>query len=286
MPFGLVDDKLHSSVKWRMASKGGRALWSTALSWCMDQLTDGRVPRGMLRALDGTPGDARSLVSVGLWETDGDGWVFHDWLDYQPDAATIRATRAAKSSGGKEGNHRRWHAGRGVVVEDCEFCSSVDRSEDRRGNRIGTESDPNPPRPTPSPRPISNSPKKAAAPFVTRGNEPADVEPEHSVNALLASAGLAQHEHRGFLVDLKGNGARNTSSLINALHRDGKLAGRIAEWRTERDLASEAASRPRPGAKPTTNDKVREGYDIADRFAELEGGLPDNVRQLPMIEGA
>lgn len=284
MPYGLVDDKLHSSIKWRMATKGGRALWITALSWCMDQLTDGHVPKGMLRMLDGSPADARSLVTVGLWEPAESGWQFHDWQDYQPDAASIRAKREKESDGGREGNHVRWHVKRKLHVPECEFCQadpvnapSGTRSGGRSGLGIGGESSP-----APAPTPTTYSSKKRPAPPVTRDPDeppPGYPEPEFDPKKILAGAGLAQSEVRDFLVDLKANNTRNTTALINALYRDGKLPTRIAEWRTERDLASEAASRP---AKST---RVAAHADLVQQFAAQEAAA--NV--LPFrqqIEGA
>jgi len=285
MPYGLVDDKLHSSIKWRMATKGGRALWITALSWCMDQLTDGHVPKGMLRMLDGSPADARSLVTVGLWETADGGWQFHDWQDYQPDAASIRAKREKESDGGREGNHVRWHVRRKLHVPECEFCQadpvfapSGTRSEGRSGLGIGGESSP-----APAPSPSTYSSKKRPAPPVTRDPDeppPDDDRPEFDPKKLLASAGLAQSEVRDFLVDLKAGPSpiHNTTAFLNALYRDGKLTARIAEWRTERDLASEAASRP---AKPS---RVAAHADLVQQFAAQEAAA--NVVPIRQIEGA
>jgi len=284
MTWARVDDKLHSSIKWRMASRSARALWVTSLSWCMDQLTDGHVPTEMLRVLDGTKRDANDLVRVGLWEAAEGGYVFHDWADYQPDAASIKAKQAAESTGGREGNHKRWHVARNITVPDCEFCSdapsggaSGTRSGGRGGTRIGGESSQ---AQTHTP---TNSSKRSAAPPVTREPDeppPDPYEPEMSINAILASAGLAQHEHRDFLVDLKGNGARNTTALVNALHRDGKLTARIGQWRDERNLAAEAASRPAP-SKPN---RAQEGMELARRLAAEEGD--PNVIPLRQIEGA
>jgi hypothetical protein len=161
--WGKVDDKLHSSPKWRGCSKGARALWVTSLSWCMDQLTDGRVPVGMLAVLDGTKREAGELVRVGLWETVEGGWVFHDWSEYQPDAASVKAKRIAESVAGAEGNHIRWHEKRGITVDGCEFCrpkpsgtrSGKRRVPDRGGDSgaipPGPDSPPNPPDPYPYP---------------------------------------------------------------------------------------------------------------------------------------
>jgi len=287
VPFGLVDDKLHSHVKWRTASKGARALWTTAKSWCMDQLTDGYVPKGMLRSLDGTPGDAKSLVAVGLWESADGGWQFHDWLDYQPDAASIRAKRDKESVGGQRGNHTRWHAKRGVFVAGCEFCESGTRSGTREVPDSGGDSGANPPRPRPIP--TTDSPKKTAAPSVTREPDepPPDSHPQPefgNIPAVLQAAGLAQAEVRDFLVDLKVSGARNTSAVVSVMQREGKLPDRIAEWRNERNLAAEASAKPKAG-KRTTDDRVADAFAMAEEFRALEAANP-NVIPLRQIEGA
>lgn len=94
MAWARVDDGLHKSVKWRRASKGARALWTTSLSWAMDELTDGYVPHDLLSYLGGTKADAKSLVDCGLWIELKDGWQFHDWADYQPSRAKVIEERA------------------------------------------------------------------------------------------------------------------------------------------------------------------------------------------------
>lgn len=277
MTWGKVDDKLHSSVKWRRATRTARGLWTTALSWCSDQENGGMVPADMLRVLDGTKADAMSLVRVGLWETTDDGYLFHDWDDHNPDVATVKATRAAKSKGGQFGNHERWHVKRGIKVDECEFCESDNRSVSDRG----TESGANPPDPT-RPDPTRNSSTRdSGTPRNARGSDgpEAHPEPEMSVNAILAAAGLGQHEHRAFLVDLKVNNARDTSAVVNSLHRKGLLVERIAKWRREADLATEAASRP---AKST---RVAAHADLVQQFAAQEAAA--NVVPIRQItEGA
>lgn len=125
MAWGKVDDHLHSHVKWRRATKGARALWATALSWCSDQGNGGHVPRDMLGYLDGTRAEAKSLVDVGLWEVDDDGWRFHQWDERNPDAASSEAKKVAESAGGREGNHVRWHVKRGLVSPECEWCIGI-----------------------------------------------------------------------------------------------------------------------------------------------------------------
>lgn len=95
MAWGKVDDKLYSSPKWMQVSKGGKALWVSALSWCMAQLTDGAVPKRTCSMLGASTQDARSLVEAGLWTETQDGYQFHDWLDYQPSREQVLNERKA-----------------------------------------------------------------------------------------------------------------------------------------------------------------------------------------------
>lgn len=130
MAWGKIDDGLHKSAKWRQATKPARALWTTALSWSMDELTDGFVPSHIIPMLDGTRKEAQSLVDAGLWDVRRGGWRFHDWSDYQPDAASIKAKRAKEAEGAALGNHRRWHIGRSVRVPGCEYCEGMPPEQD------------------------------------------------------------------------------------------------------------------------------------------------------------
>lgn len=123
MAWGKVDDRLHSHPKWRRASKGARALWTTALSWCSSFPSDGIVPTHMLAALDGTPAEAKSLVDAGLWVKRDDGWAFHEWSERNPDASSVIAKKAAMSEGSGRGLHTRWHVKRNLRVPDCEWCA-------------------------------------------------------------------------------------------------------------------------------------------------------------------
>jgi hypothetical protein len=95
MPWFKIDDSLWGHPKWLNASPAARALWVTAGSWCMAQVQDGKVPSIVLPMLGGKPKNAAELVAVGLWEELPDGWLFHDWHDYQPSREQIETDRHA-----------------------------------------------------------------------------------------------------------------------------------------------------------------------------------------------
>src|SRR5690606_3533375 len=139
MAWGKVDDRLYSSPKWLAAKKPARALWVTALSWSMDQLTDGHVPAHVLAVLDGTRAEAADLVRVGLWHTTDDGWVFHDWSDYQPSRAQVLAERAAGAARQKVARSPELRESiRRRDGDRCRYCGSSVRWNDRRGALGGT----------------------------------------------------------------------------------------------------------------------------------------------------
>lgn len=230
-----------------------------SMTYCRQHRTDGLFAvNRILRKVGATADDARVLLDLGLWIDLGAGKAeLHDYLKHQESAAQI----ARLSEAGKKGAASRWAKARNT---DRTPNRNTDRyAEERRGEERRREA-------TASPG--------IDADRIPNEPPPDPYEPEMSVNALLASAGLAQAEHRDFLVALKGNGARNTTALVNALYRDGKLAGRIGEWRTERDLATEAAAKP---AKPS---RVSAHADLVQQFAAQEAA--ENVFPFRQIEGA
>lgn len=116
--WGKLYGSLHGSPKWRRATKAARALWTTSLSWCIDQeSTDGTVPADLLRLLDGTKSEANSLVSVGLWDETTGGWRFHNWEEMQRTVEQIERDREAarerkRRSRARQGDgHAVTHAG-------------------------------------------------------------------------------------------------------------------------------------------------------------------------------
>lgn len=171
MAWFKVDDKLWGHPKWLATPVRARGLWVTAGSWAASQETDGRVPRHVLGTLGGRVVDADALVVTGLWIRDRQGWRFHDWAMFQPDAASQKAKRDAESAAGSLGNHRRWHKKRGLIVEGCEHCVVRDPSGTRSGGDRGAESPPNPPVPGPYPTPNTDgSPSSSIVTLVTRGS--------------------------------------------------------------------------------------------------------------------
>ena len=148
MAWGKIDDGLHKSVKWRRTNKGGQALWTTALSWCMDEMNDGRVPSDLLAYLGGRRADAQSLVASGLWHETDDGWEFHDWLDHQPSRAEIEHKREQQRE-----RKRRW----------AESQNATPVTQKERVTTASGNATPDPTRPDPTPKEVSHLENKGGS---------------------------------------------------------------------------------------------------------------------------
>lgn len=169
-----IDDRLHSHRKTRKVVRShedkGRdiapmGLWVTAGSWAGQNGTDGWVPKHELdRWDDEWETLAHRLVKAEYWwpeEREGEaGFGFVDWQDYNPASGSAAA--------GAFGNHKRWHADKGVVKPGCPHCPAIpddlDLPDPESGGDIGGESGgdiasesriialPDPTRPEPDPK--------------------------------------------------------------------------------------------------------------------------------------
>lgn len=111
MPWFKVDDGLSFHPKVIAAGNAAMGLWVRAGAYCAAQLTDGRLPRAMLKPLGGRTRDAERLVECGLWETVDDGWVFRGWKDFQPAKAQVEADRRATADRVAAWRERRRNGG-------------------------------------------------------------------------------------------------------------------------------------------------------------------------------
>lgn len=91
-----LDDGLPEHAK--IISVGGDAAWLhiCALAYANRNLTDGHIPTGVLHRLSDRRQAAKlaaRLVAVGMWHLDDDGWLIHDYLEYQPPRAKVMEER-------------------------------------------------------------------------------------------------------------------------------------------------------------------------------------------------
>ena len=255
MSWFKVDDKLWGHPKWLALPPRARGLWVTAGSWCAANETGGEVPRHVVRALSGTRPDVVALVQVGLWEETDEGWTFHDWDQFQPDAASQKAKREAESQGGDLGNHRRWHVKRGIRVVGCVHCQP---SGTRSAPDRGADSPPNPPVPT-RPDPIEEDASRLPpadaddAPRKTRRKPERPLPDDWAPNA----KHFAQAETRGVDLTAQARAFRNHAATHDRRARDWDAA-----FRTWLDKAT-----PAPGARPAAARATARGGHPGDQLA-------------------
>ncbi len=93
-----IDDQFADHPKVLQAGPLASWLYVCGLTYCGRYLTDGWIPMQQVRKLadvDDPLGLAARLVAVGLWEEQPDGFIVHDYHDYNPTAEKVKADRAA-----------------------------------------------------------------------------------------------------------------------------------------------------------------------------------------------
>lgn len=180
MSWFKVDDGFHDHPKVHgLAEQAGQrftlcmTIWTLSGCYAGRHETNGRVTIATLcRLVPGPPREeleraALDLVAVGLWERDGDSYLFHDWADYQPtreEKAEKRAqdrARQARSRGARPGSKasQRDH---GVTGDVSKRDHGVTRAEHAGASRVGHAP---PSRPVPSqPAPARPSPARPDPP--------------------------------------------------------------------------------------------------------------------------
>ena len=101
MTWYKVDDGIHSHPKFLDVSLAAVGLWTMCGAWCSAYLTDGQITRRQVQRLGGDDTLAAELVDAGLWRETGDGYVFHDWADYQGSSPLARGAPAGHRHPGR-----------------------------------------------------------------------------------------------------------------------------------------------------------------------------------------
>jgi hypothetical protein len=123
MAWVRIDDGYSSHPKVAAAGAEGSALDVAGMCYAARHATDGHVPTVVLATLfplvDDPKAAARRLVEVGRWHAPDhdcpdcmavtDGWVIHDFLDYNPSAAKREDRRRKRAKAGRKGGQ---HSGR------------------------------------------------------------------------------------------------------------------------------------------------------------------------------
>ena len=250
MAWFKVDDGLHASRKFLSIPKRVRfaavGAWTVAGSWCADQLTDGQVPEYMLEAWGVPPSAPAALVDAGLWERTSAGYVFCNWLEYQPRKADVDAERAAHRDRMRELRARRRQQKPQDSADSVEVCGST--------GPHGAENVPNPDptRPDPSLKEVA----KATSSPPRRG---ARIDPDWMPAPDLIQQ--MQAECPG--VDLESEHRKFIDYWIAQPGQKGVKTDWAATWRNWIRRSSATSSPRQVQGKPTAGDRAR---SLADEF--------------------
>ncbi|MFE1903843.1 hypothetical protein ACFW96_09245 [Streptomyces gardneri] len=101
MPWVRLDDRFPSHRKVALLSDRAFRLYTSALCWSSENLTEGRIlPQELplVARIRGHKAAAAELETAGLWDQAEVGWVIHDYLVYNPDRARVQADRQANAA--------------------------------------------------------------------------------------------------------------------------------------------------------------------------------------------
>lgn len=96
MPWVKLDDRFPSHRKIALLSDRAFRLHVSAMCWCAENLTDGHIgdrELALVANIRGIKATAKLLEEAGLWDRVDDGWVVHDYLDYNPSRDQVLAER-------------------------------------------------------------------------------------------------------------------------------------------------------------------------------------------------
>ncbi|MDF2712486.1 MAG: hypothetical protein K0R62_8138 [Nonomuraea muscovyensis] len=102
MPWVKLDDRFPSHRKVALLSDRAFRLYVSALCWSSENLTEGHITQRELPLvaprLRGAKTAAGELETAKLWDRADDGWVIHDFLEYNPDRARVQSEREANAA--------------------------------------------------------------------------------------------------------------------------------------------------------------------------------------------
>lgn len=141
-----VDDKLHGHPKWTRCTSDAKALWITVGSWCASYRRDGVVHHHDLVTLAAQTGlsvikakrAAADLVANDMWTLTDDGWMYHNWTDFNPTRAQQEVTEAVQKERRAVQNDVVLKAAVRLRDADrCCFCDQVVNFAQRVGQLAG-----------------------------------------------------------------------------------------------------------------------------------------------------
>jgi hypothetical protein len=109
MTWARIDDQFFYNKKVAQVDGSAKLLYLAGLVYAANQLTDGLIPERALRFIASTADVAncqdfaKQLLDVGLWDATDEGYMIHDYLDWNPSREQVEETRRVRAQSGKQG---------------------------------------------------------------------------------------------------------------------------------------------------------------------------------------
>lgn len=111
MTWVRIDDHFYDHAKWATAPGDSIALWLAAMAWCnRNESWEGFIPSSKLTGLVNIRNPKRTasdLCARRAFVKHGDGYLIHEYADYQQNDR-VRQIRDARSAAGRKGARVRW----------------------------------------------------------------------------------------------------------------------------------------------------------------------------------
>lgn len=193
MAWVKLDDDFFSNPKVIRAGRDARDLYLAALCFCNRGLTDGIVPAEALRRLaaDAEIGDwvaaADRLVAVGLWEGCAEGYLVHDYLEYQPSRERVQQTREVRADAGRKGGQQK----ASNLLDAAKPFASENRKQNATPLRTRTRPEPVPGNGQSPGEPVAGA---TGARAKRKTAIPTDWQPDEALTAWAARLGIGADE--------------------------------------------------------------------------------------------
>lgn len=125
MPWVKIDDRFPSHRKIALLSDRAFRLHVSAICWCAENLTDGRIgdrELALITRVRGVKATAEQLEAAGLWDRTDGGWAIHDYLDYNPTREQVLLER--KKNAERQERFRRRKNGKPVPPDGSDDPSN------------------------------------------------------------------------------------------------------------------------------------------------------------------
>jgi len=164
MAWVKIDDQFADHPKVLAAGPLASWLYVCGLTYCGRYLTDGWIPRSQVKKLadvDNAMVLAERLVIIGLWDETEDGFIVHDYLEYNPTREDVKAYRDANAK--RQSEWRDKHRDKKGKFNDS---NAVSNGVSNAQNNTAPSPSPSPsPSPCPVPEPKDKGAKTAPVTF-------------------------------------------------------------------------------------------------------------------------